>query len=117
MGLWAGVLQLGLGNAAGHQPHGPALVVVLPLPLATAYKAPRRQGKAGAVLWLEQERGLGYQEFWAGVKQRGYGHAACTDVLVLQGYLLEAALLSFRLLVHLNPVSASIMPRISLKLP
>ena len=75
------------------------MVVVLPLSVAIAHKEHRSQGRAGADLWLEQERGLGCQEVWAVEKQQGHGHAADTDVLALQGHLLEAALLSICLLV------------------
>ena len=55
MELWAGVLQLGLGYAAGHLVPllGLAQAAVLPLPVATAHEALRYLGKVGAGLWLE----------------------------------------------------------------
>ena len=70
--------------------------------VAIAHEAHRCQGKAGAGLWLEQERGLGFQDLWAGVEQQGHGHAADGDVLALHRHLLEAALLNVVLLVLLD---------------
>ena len=44
-------------------------------------------------LWLEQGGGRGCRDVWAGVEQRGYGHAADGDAQALHRHLFKAALL------------------------
>ena len=80
-------------GSSGHHPYGLASIAVLPLPVSIAHEAQPCQGEARAGLWLEQGGGQGYRDAWAGVEQRGSGHAADGVAQTLRRYPFKATLL------------------------